>query len=159
MLINFLMIRDINLNISFENMKEKVVRTGVSLPPKLLEAFDELIKEKRYANRSEAIRDLIRDFIVDEEWKTGNKEVAGTLTIVYEHSKVKLIENLLDIQHHYKDLVISSMHVHLNDENCLEVIVLRGNPDEIKKVADRIVGEKGVKHGKLVMTTTGKELS
>ncbi|AMM53390.1 nickel-responsive transcriptional regulator NikR [Pyrococcus kukulkanii] len=135
-----------------------LVRFGVSIPEELLEKFDRIIEEKGYANRSEAIRDLIRDFIVRHEWEVGNEEVAGTITMVYNHDEADVVKELLDLQHEYLDEIVASLHVHMDEHNCLEVVVVKGEAKKIKKIADRLLSLKGVKHGKLVMTTTGKEL-
>ncbi|ANF22898.1 nickel-responsive transcriptional regulator NikR [Thermococcus piezophilus] len=136
----------------------KITRFGVSVPDELLEKFDRIIEEKGYVNRSEAIRDLMRDFIVRHEWEEGNKEVAGTITIVYNHDEADVVKELLDLQHDYVDEIISSLHVHMDEHNCLEVVVVKGKASRIKEIAERLISLKGVKHGKLVMTTTGKEL-
>jgi len=135
-----------------------VTRFGISLESPLLKRFDRLIKKKGYASRSEAIRDLIRDSLVTEEWKSGNTETVGTITLVYSHDTRELNDILSDIQHHYHHLVISTTHIHLDGHNCLEVIIVRGKSNDIKTVADRLIGTKGVKHGKLTATTTGKRL-
>lgn len=136
----------------------KIVRFGVSIPQDLLTKFDKIIGEKGYTNRSEAIRDLIRDFIVRYEWEVGDEEVAGTITIVYNHDEAEVVKELLDLQHDYLDEIVSSLHVHMDEHNCLEVVVVKGKASRIKKIAERLISLKGVKHGKLVMTTTGKEL-
>lgn len=138
---------------------EKVTRFGVSIPPELLERFDPLIKEKGYANRSEAIRDLIRDFLVSDEWKKSREEGIGSLTIVYGHDVRGVQDKLTDLQHRHHSKVISSMHVHLDEHNCMEILVIKGRMDEIKGITNGIISSKGVKHGKLVMTTTGKGLA
>lgn len=135
-----------------------VKRFGVSLEPSLLKNFDSLITKKGYANRSEAIRDLIRDSLVEEEWEIGDKETVGAITIVYSHDTRELTDTLTDLQHNFYTSIISSMHVHLDEHNCLEVIVAKGKGRNIKKIADRLIGTKGVKHGKLTLTTTGKHL-
>ena len=135
-----------------------IKRFGVSLDSSLLKGFDSLIAKKGYANRSEAIRDLIRDSLVEEEWESGNKETVGTITIVYSHDTRELTDTLTELQHHFFASIISSMHVHLDEHNCLEVIVVKGKGGNIKKIADRLIGTKGVKHGKLSLTTTGKHL-
>ena len=137
---------------------KKLVRFGVSLDHHLLDDFDELIARKNYTNRSEALRDLIRDNLVGQEWDE-NKETVGTITIVYDHHVHALTEKLTDIQHRYHRLVLSAMHVHLDHDHCVEVLVVRGKGGAIKKVADTLIGTKGVKHGKLTMTTTGQGLS
>ena len=136
----------------------KIVRFGVSIPEDLLKKFDDIIDEKGYANRSEAIRDLIRDFIVRHEWEVGDKEVAGTITSVYNHDEADVVEELLDMQHEYVNNIISSIHVHMDEHNCLEVIIVKGRASDVKTIAERLISLKGVKHGKLVMSTTGREL-
>ncbi len=135
-----------------------VARFGISLESPLLKKFDRLITKKGYASRSEAIRDLIRDSLVTEEWKSDNTETVGTITLVYSHDTRELNDILNDIQHHYHQLVISTTHIHLDGHNCLEVIIVKGKSEDIKVVADRLIGTKGVKHGKLTATTTGKLL-
>lgn len=136
----------------------KITRFGVSIPDNLLEKFDRIIEEKGYTNRSEAIRDLIRDFIVRYEWEAGDEEVAGTITMVYNHDEADVVKELLDLQHDYLDEIVSSIHVHMDEHNCLEVVIVKGKASRIKQIADRLLSLKGVKHGKLVMTTTGREL-
>ncbi|WP_049686272.1 nickel-responsive transcriptional regulator NikR [Thermoanaerobacter kivui] len=137
---------------------EEITRFGVSMESKLLYQFDELIKKKNYNNRSEAIRDLIRDFIVENQWEAEDVETMGTITYVFNHEMREISDKLTDIQHkHYKN-IISTMHVHLDEHNCLEVMVVKGTSKEIIKIADEIISTKGVKHGKLAMTTTGENL-
>jgi CopG family nickel-responsive transcriptional regulator len=135
-----------------------LVRFGISLDNILLERFDSLIGKKGYANRSEAIRDLIRDSLVMEEWESSIAETVGTITIVYSHDKRELTDTLTELQHHSFSSITSSMHIHLDEHNCLEVIVVKGKAKDIKAIADRLIGTKGVKHGKLTLTTTGKHL-
>lgn len=109
-------------------------------------------------NRSEAIRDLIRKHLVENEWEQGDKETLGTLTLLYNHHVRDLPDRLEHLQHEHFHRIISTMHVHVDEQNCLEVMVLRGKPAEIRSVADSILGVKGVKHGQLVMTSKGQEL-
>lgn len=135
-----------------------IVRFGVSIPQELLDKFDQIIEEKGYVNRSEAIRDLIRDFIVRHEWEVGDEEVAGTITMLYNHDEAEVVKELLDLQHDYLEEIVSSLHVHMDEHNCLEVVIVKGKAHRIKEIADRLLSLKGVKHGKLVMTGTGKEL-
>lgn len=135
-----------------------IVRFGVSIPEELLEKFDRIIEEKGYVNRSEAIRDLIRDFIVRHEWEVGDTEVAGTITMLYNHDEADVVKELLDLQHNYLEEIVSSIHVHMDEHNCLEVVIVKGKAKRIKEIADRLLSLKGVKHGKLVMTGTGGEL-
>jgi CopG family nickel-responsive transcriptional regulator len=135
-----------------------IIRFGVSLDNILLERFDSLIEKKGYSNRSEALRDLIRDSLVMEEWESSTSETVGSITIVYSHDTRELTDTLTDLQHRYHDAIISAMHIHLDEHNCLEVIVVKGKAKDIKAIADRLIGTKGVKHGKLSLTTTGKNL-
>jgi len=135
----------------------QLVRFGVSLDQRLLEEFDRHIRRRHYTNRSEALRDLIRDNLVGKEWDE-NKETVGTITFVYDHHVRDLTRKLTDIQHDYQGQILSGMHVHLDHDHCLEVLVVKGKGSEIRKVADALVSVKGVKHGKLTMTTTGKGL-
>jgi len=136
----------------------ELARFGVSIDAELLDEFDGLIDRKGYSNRSEAIRDLIRDSLVGLEWEAGEKETVGTITIVYNHEVRELSEKLTDLQHEHFAAIVSALHVHLDAHNCLEVLVVRGKGREIKTIADALIGTKGVKHGTLSMTTTGKDL-
>ena len=136
----------------------EVVRFGVSLDKNLLGRFDRHLKEKKYSNRSEALRDLIREALVREEWVKG-KEVAGAVTLVYNHHRRELVNKLTDIQHDFSELIVSSQHVHLDADDCLEIIAVRGEAKRIKLLADKMKATKGVKHGTLTMATTGKELT
>ena len=133
---------------------QEIVRFGVSIGTGLLEKFDSLIVEKGYTNRSEAIRDLIRDMIVSSEWEEKNRDAAsiGTVTIIYDHHTREIGDRLTDIAHDYHELVITSTHVHLTHASCLEVILVKGARSEIRSFADRIISIRGVKHGKLVVT-------
>jgi CopG family transcriptional regulator, nickel-responsive regulator len=135
----------------------KLVRFGVSLEQDLLEKFDNLVKERSYASRSEAFRDLIRQELVQKQWQSGG-EIAGAITIVYDHHKRQLMNKLIDIQHDFGELIISSQHIHLDHNSCLEVIAIKGTPKQARKLADRLKSIKGVKHGTLSMSTTGDEI-
>ncbi len=128
------------------------------MPSQLAESFDTVIRRKGYGNRSEAIRDIIRKFLVEEEWARQHAEVVGTVTLVYNHHIHDLSEALTDLQHRHHDQVLCSQHVHLDEHNCLETIVLRGEVSDVQRIADRLIGARGVKHGQLVCTTTGAEL-
>lgn len=138
--------------------KESVSRLGISLPPSLLGQLDEMVEEKGYTNRSLAIADMIRAHLVEHRQKFGRDEIAGTITLVYDHHKMHVQETLTDIQHDHHDLIISTLHVHLDHHNCLEVLVVRGKGELIKKIANQLIAANGVKHGKLTVTTTGKGL-
>ena len=131
-----------------------LIRTGISMEQDLLERFDRMIEEKGYGNRSEAIRDLVRDHFVEED-VVSNKAVVATLTLVYDHHQPKLSEQLIEAQHSYKGTVLATTHVHLDHCNCLEVIILKGRGMEVKEFADRLLSLRGVQHGKLVLTNTG----
>jgi CopG family transcriptional regulator, nickel-responsive regulator len=139
--------------------QEHASRFSISLPPKLLKQFDAMTGEKGYAKRSQAIADMIRDKLVDHRQGMGNEEIAGTITLVYDHHKMHVQSALTDIQHDHHEVIISTVHVHLDHHNCLEVLVVRGKSAVIKKIADELIAAKGVKHGKLTVTTTGAELS
>jgi len=132
-------------------MKEKLKRFGVSIPLSLLLKFDEYIKNKNYKNRSEAIRDLIRAEFVKESFET-NKEVSGVISIVYDHHKRELVDKIVDIQHDYQDIIIASQHIHLDHDNCLEVIIARGKAQRIKDLSSKLQSTKGVKHTTLSFT-------
>lgn len=134
-----------------------LLRFGVSLEKKLLNEFDTLIKRKSYPNRSEAFRDLIRQELVKEEWQAG-AEVVGAITLVYDHHKRELVNKLTDIQHDFQGTIISTQHIHLDHDNCLELIAVRGSATNINKLADTLKSVKGVKHGTLSMSSTGKGL-
>lgn len=134
------------------------VRFGISLDEKLLANFDQLIEQKSYMNRSEAIRDLIRASLVEVQLGSEDQEAVGTVTLVYNHHVRDLSDKLTEHQHSHHEQIISSLHIHLDAHNCLEVLIIRGSVRDIKQIADELIGVKGVKHGKLVMTTTGIDL-
>ncbi|MBN1883010.1 MAG: nickel-responsive transcriptional regulator NikR [Deltaproteobacteria bacterium] len=136
-------------------------RFGVSLDGELLDKFDEYIEKKGYQNRSEAIRDLIRDRLVRREWEEedGNRSKMAVLTMVYDHHRPDLQMKLTDIQHESHNIVHSSLHIHLDHHNCMEIIVLKGSAKQIIQVGENLISTKGVKHGKLVLTTTGSDLT
>ncbi len=137
---------------------EKVVRFSITIAPKLLERFDDVLKEKGYANRSEGIRDLIRDYIVASEWEKKEGDVVGSLTLLYDHDIRGVSDRLTNLQHDHAAHILTSMHVHLDEHNCLEVLVIRGRAEEVKKISDQLISSRGAKHGKLVMTSAGREL-
>jgi CopG family nickel-responsive transcriptional regulator len=133
-----------------------LVRFGVSIEESLLGDFDRVIEEKGYASRSEAFRDLIRNYLVEADWSALRGEQAATLTLVYNHEYREITDRLTDLQHDCQDIVVCSTHVHLTLHTCLEVIVLRGEAARIRTVADRLIATRGVQHGKLTMTTLGR---
>jgi len=124
---------------------------------RVLEVLDRIVARRRYANRSEAIRDLVRAEQVRESWEKAAGPVVGTLTLLYDHHVREVNERLLNLQHDHEDMVHSTMHVHLSHRMCLEVIVLRGRARDIQALADRLVAARGVKHGRLV-ATAGEDL-
>jgi CopG family transcriptional regulator, nickel-responsive regulator len=135
----------------------KLLRFGVSLEAELLRKFDGLVRKRGYASRSDAFRDLIRHELVEEQWQAGG-EIAGAITIVYDHHRRELVNTLLTVQHDFGDLIIASQHVHLDHHSCLEIIAIKGTPAEARKLADGLRSIKGVKHGTLSMSTTGKSI-
>jgi CopG family nickel-responsive transcriptional regulator len=137
---------------------EKLARFGISIPEELLKAFDEYIERKHYANRSEAIRDLIRQKLVEEEWRESKEEVVGVITYLYDHHKRELTDKLIEIQHDYYDKIITTQHIHVDHDRCLEAILVKGKANEIKDLADKIQAQKGVLHLNLALTTLGKSL-
>jgi len=137
----------------------KLIRFGVSLSSDLLKQFDKLIDRRGYKNRSEAIRDLIREELVSEEWKEGSKETVGVFSLVYDHHRSDLSQVINNIQHNNLNIIRSSTHVHIDHKNCLEVIILKGKSGEIRKLTDLLASTKGIKHGKLIMTSTGSDLT
>jgi CopG family transcriptional regulator, nickel-responsive regulator len=135
----------------------KLVRFGVSLEDKLLERFDRLLGQKGYTSRSEALRDLIRQELVQRQWHAGEK-IAGAVTLIYNHHKRELVNKLMDIQHDFGDMIISSQHIHLDHDNCLEIIAVKGSPKQAQGLTDSLKAVKGVKHTTLSMSTTGEEI-
>ncbi|MDI6774563.1 MAG: nickel-responsive transcriptional regulator NikR [Verrucomicrobiota bacterium] len=141
-------------------MKKKtrsLCRFSLSMAGDLVGQLDGMMKDKGYANRSQAVADMVRARLVEHHGQMGAHEIAGTVTLVYDHHKRNIQALLTDIQHDHGDLIIAAMHVHLDHHNCMEVLVVRGRADAVKQVADRLIAAKGVKHGKLTVTTTGKE--
>lgn len=143
---------------SSEQSEKGVARYTVSMDARLLDKFDALIERKGYANRSEAIRDLIRAQLVEEQWRDATGKVAATVTLVYDHHSRQVADRLADLQHHHHDLVVSATHVHLDNDNCLEVVILRGQARAVRVLAEELIACKGVKHGKAVLTTEGKDI-
>ncbi len=140
--------------------KEPICRFGVSIPKGLIDSFDNYIRLRAYKNRSEAIRDLIREKLVEQEWEADvqDRQVVGTITYVFDHHKRELVESILKIQHEFADHVIASQHVHLDHDNCLEVAIVKGRPSTLRGVAYKLKALKGVKHCRFTMTTTGSSL-
>ena len=133
-------------------------RIGVAISEDLLGKFDSLIEKRGYTNRSEAFRDLIRNELVEEAWQTSDEEMFGTVTLVYDHHVRLLTEKLTELQHKFHSSILSSMHVHLDHDNCLEVILVRGKASTVQKLSSALIATKGVKHGRLTATTSGDRL-
>ena len=135
-----------------------VVRFSVSVPTDLGKQLDQMTRDKGYDNRSLAVADLIRAGLVEHRQNLGNQEIAGTITLVYDHHTQHVQATLTDIQHDHHEVIVSTLHVHLDHDNCLEVLVVRGKAGTIKKIADELIAAKGVKHGKLTVTSSGEDL-
>ncbi len=134
-----------------------LVRFGVSLEQGLLGRFDRLIEKQGYTTRSEALRDLIRRQLVKKEWEE-DQEVAGAITFVYDHHQRNLTSRLTDLQHNHQETIISTQHIHLDHHNCLEIIAVKGKASEVQKLANALHSVKGVRHGTLSMSSTGKSI-
>ncbi len=134
------------------------IRFGVSLDSDLLERFDALCGQRGYETRSEAIRDLLRNTLVEQEWEDSGKDIAATLTLVYDHHKSDLAQKVTTVQHDAHHLIITTLHVHLDHHNCLEVLVLKGPGAEVRALAERLITTRGVMFGKLSLATTGANL-
>ena len=145
-------------------MPDTVARFTISVPPELLSSFDAVSATKGYTSRSEAVRDALRDYLVAHEWESDGtgpddrSEVVGTITLVYDHEIRRLSDELMERQHRVHAHILSTLHVHLDDRNCLEVIVVRGRREEIVDLADSLISLRGVKFGRLVNATTGADL-
>jgi CopG family nickel-responsive transcriptional regulator len=134
-------------------------RIGVAIDSNLLARFDRFITKQGYTNRSEAFRDLIRDRLVNAAVETPEAPVVGTITLIYDHHSRLLPEKLTELQHVHHGLIISTTHVHLDHSTCLEVLVVKGGSKQVQKLADLLVGTKGVQHGRLVMSSPKAVLS
>lgn len=139
------------------DLMSELVRFGVSLEKTLLDRFDVLIRAKQYTNRSEALRDLIRRELVEREWQ-GGREVAGAITLIYDHHKRDIMSRVTDTQHEFQQVIISTQHIHLDHHNCLEIVAARGKAEEVQILADALRSIKGVRHATLSMSSTGREI-
>ncbi len=130
-----------------------IERVSLAIEDDLLSRFDALVERTGHRNRSEAVRDLIRNRLVEEEWVSSSEgDAVATVTLVYDHAKRELADQLLGVGHQHHDQIVATMHVHLDHQHCLEVIALRGKPANLRRIADHLIGMKGVKHGKLVVS-------
>ena len=131
-----------------------VVRFGVSLEQELLDALDAYTEENHFSNRSQALRQLITRNLVSRKWNA-NEVVAGSVTLLFDHHKRDILTHLTEIQHDYHDVILSSQHIHLDHDNCLEIIAMKGKASVLKELADRLIAVKGIQHGQLSMSTSG----
>jgi len=134
-----------------------LIRISISLEENLLTRFDRQMDRQGYPTRSEAIKALMRQNLVEQEW-AGNQEVAGAISIVYDHHRRGLTNKVVDVQHHFGSVIVSTQHVHLDHSHCLEIVVVRGKAGQIQKLAAALKSVKGIKHNALVMTTTGRDV-
>lgn len=134
-------------------------RIGIALDSELLKRFDRLIQRRGYTNRSEAFRDLIRDQLVTERTAAPEATVVGTVTLIYDHHASGISEKLTEAQHEHHELVVSTSHAHLDHDSCLEVLIVHGQSAQVAQFADRLIGLKGVEHGRLVMTVPAHALT
>ena len=144
-------------NILSWKVMAELFRFGVSLDKALLDKFDRYIRERNYSNRSEAFRDLIRQELIKKEWNEGD-DVAGAITLIYDHHRRDLLIKITELQHDFQKFIISTQHIHLDHDNCLEIVAVRGKPEEIIRLTDMLKSIKGVKHGTLSMSSTGKDI-
>lgn len=135
----------------------ELIRFGVSLEKTLLEKFDRLIRNRNYTNRSEAIRDMIRKELLKKEWEE-DRDVAGAITFTYDHHRRDLLNRIIDVQHDYQKIIVSAQHIHLDHDNCLEIVAVKGRSKEVRKLADALTSLKDVRHGTLSMSGTGKDI-
>ncbi len=140
-------------------MAQQTRRFSISMAADLVTQLDELVRAKGYANRSQAIAEMVRDKLVEHRGERGKHEIAGTITLVYDHHRRSIQALLTSIQHDHAERIIASLHAHLDHHNCMEVLAVRGRAGQIRHLADRLTTAKGVKHGKLTMTTTGTEFA
>ncbi len=130
----------------------KLARFGVSMDEKLLQSFDDMIEEKGYPNRSEAVRDLVREAILQHKWMSDTEMVAGAILLFYDHHHNHLLEEMTNIQHEYYNNILATTHFHLDHHHCLEVIVVKGLPSDLKTLSDKLITLKGVYYGKLTIS-------
>jgi CopG family nickel-responsive transcriptional regulator len=138
--------------------KETVSRFSLSMPAGLVRQLDQMVKAKGYVNRSQAVADMVSAHLVEVQGEEGDREIAGTITLVYDHHKRNVQALLTDIQHDHQEVIIATLHVHLDHHHCMEVLAVRGKAAIVRLVADQLIAARGVKHGKLTVTTTGEDI-
>ena len=134
-----------------------LTRFSLSMPAEVATQLDAMVRARGYASRSQAVAELVRDRLVEWHAGAGDHEIAGTVTLVYDHHKRDLQAHLTDIQHDHGHLILSTLHVHLDHHNCMEALAVRGPAASVRRLADALIAAKGVKHGRLTVTTTGRE--
>ena len=140
------------------SLMDRVERFGVSMDPTLLAGLDELVSRRGYRSRSEAVRDMVRGALVEREWGDDERPVIGTVTLVYDHDSHDLAHELMDLQHDHHQAIVCTTHVHMDAHNCLEVVVVRGPAATVRRIGERLISTRGVKHGRLTCSTTGSDL-
>lgn len=138
--------------------KEPVSRFSISMPAELVRQLDEMVRSKGYVNRSQIVADMVSAHLVEHHSEEGDREIAGSVTLVYDHHRRNVQALLTDIQHDHQEVILSTLHVHLDHQNCMEVLAVRGKARIVKAVADQLIAARGVKHGKLTVTTTGEDI-
>jgi CopG family nickel-responsive transcriptional regulator len=138
--------------------KEIASRFSLSMSSGLVRQLDQMVRTKGYVNRSQAVADMVSAHLVEHQGEEGDREIAGTITLVYDHHKRNVQALLTDIQHDHQEVIIATLHVHLDHHNCMEVLAVRGKAGLVRLVADQLIAARGVKHGKLTVTTTGSTL-
>ena len=139
--------------------KEPVSRFSLSMPAGLVRQLDQMVKAKGFVNRSQAVADMVSAHLVEHQGEEGDREIAGTITLVYDHHQRNVQALLTDIQHDHQEVILSTLHVHLDHHNCMEVLAVRGKAATVRRVADHLIAARGVKHGKLTVTTTGEDIA
>lgn len=138
--------------------KEIASRFSLSMSAGLVRQLDQMVKTKGYVNRSQAVADMVSAHLVEHQGEEGDREIAGTITLVYDHHKRNVQALLTDIQHDHQEVIIATLHVHLDHHNCMEVLAVRGKAGVVRLVSDQLIAARGVKHGKLTVTTTGSDM-
>jgi CopG family transcriptional regulator, nickel-responsive regulator len=138
--------------------KEIASRFSLSMSAGLVRQLDQMVKTKGYVNRSQAVADMVSAHLVEHQGAEGDREIAGTITLVYDHHKRNVQALLTDIQHDHQEVIIATLHVHLDHHNCMEVLAVRGKAGVVRLVSDQLIAARGVKHGKLTVTTTGSDM-
>ena len=134
-------------------------RFSLSMAGDLVRQLDALVRQKGYPNRSQAVADMVRAQVVEHLAESGEREIAGTITLVYDHHRRNLQALLTEVQHDHPDLIVAALHVHLDHRNCMEVLAVRGRARAVRRLSDRLTAAKGVKHGRLTVTTTGRDFA